>query len=55
MLRTAGRTRTSTPLRVLPGKDHLNYAQRAAAEITAMAIIGAAAWFGLPVSTTQVL
>jgi len=37
------------------GKDHLTYAQGAAAEITAMATIGAADSFGLPVSTTHVL
>jgi inorganic phosphate transporter, PiT family len=37
------------------GKSHLTYAQGAAAEITAMATIGAADWFGLPVSTTHVL
>jgi PiT family inorganic phosphate transporter len=37
------------------GKEHLTYAQGAAAEITAMATIGAADGFGLPVSTTQVL
>ncbi|HVN05985.1 MAG TPA: inorganic phosphate transporter [Bryobacteraceae bacterium] len=37
------------------GKDHLTYAQGAAAEITAMATIGAADWFGMPVSTTHVL
>jgi inorganic phosphate transporter, PiT family len=37
------------------GKDHLTYGQGAAAEITAMATIGAADWFGLPVSTTHVL
>ena len=37
------------------GKDHLTYAQGAAAEITAMATIGAADMFGLPVSTTHVL
>jgi inorganic phosphate transporter, PiT family len=37
------------------GRDHLTYAQGAAAEITAMATIGAADWFGLPVSTTHVL
>jgi PiT family inorganic phosphate transporter len=37
------------------GKNHLTYAQGAAAEITAMATIGAADWFGLPVSTTHVL
>jgi PiT family inorganic phosphate transporter len=37
------------------GKDHLTYGQGAAAKITAMATIGAADWFGLPVSTTHVL
>jgi PiT family inorganic phosphate transporter len=37
------------------GKDHLTYAQGASAEITAMLTIGAADWFGLPVSTTHVL
>ena len=37
------------------GKDHLTYAQGAAAEITAMATIGAADYMGLPVSTTHVL
>jgi inorganic phosphate transporter, PiT family len=37
------------------GKDHLTYAQGAAAEITAMMTIGAADVFGLPVSTTHVL
>src|SRR6266700_4788085 len=37
------------------GKNHLTYAQGAAAEITAMATIGAADAFGLPVSTTHVL
>jgi inorganic phosphate transporter, PiT family len=37
------------------GKDHLTYGQGAAAEITAMATIGAADHFGLPVSTTHVL
>ncbi|MFN7996174.1 MAG: inorganic phosphate transporter [Bryobacteraceae bacterium] len=37
------------------GKDHLTYGQGAAAEITAMATIGAADWFGMPVSTTHVL
>jgi PiT family inorganic phosphate transporter len=37
------------------GKDHLTYAQGAAAEITAMMTIGAADMFGLPVSTTHVL
>jgi PiT family inorganic phosphate transporter len=37
------------------GKDHLTYGQGAAAEITAMFTIGAADYFGLPVSTTHVL
>jgi PiT family inorganic phosphate transporter len=37
------------------GKDHLTYAQGAAAEITAMVTIGAADGLGLPVSTTHVL
>ncbi len=37
------------------GNEHLTYAQGAAAEITAMATIGAADTFGLPVSTTHVL
>src|SRR5450631_757786 len=37
------------------GKQHLTYAQGAAAEIMAMATIGAADMFGLPVSTTHVL
>ena len=37
------------------GKDHLTYAQGACAELTAMATIGAADIFGLPVSTTHVL
>src|SRR5271170_3128287 len=37
------------------GKDHLTYAQGAAAELTAMFTIGAADWFGMPVSTTHVL
>jgi len=37
------------------GKDHLTYGQGAAAEITAMATIGAADYMGLPVSTTHVL
>lgn len=37
------------------GKDHLTYGQGVAAEITAMATIGAADMFGLPVSTTHVL
>ena len=37
------------------GKTHLNYAQGASAELVAMATIGAADGFGLPVSTTHVL
>jgi len=37
------------------GKAHLNYAQGASAELVAMATIGAADIFGLPVSTTHVL
>jgi inorganic phosphate transporter, PiT family len=37
------------------GKTHLTYAQGASAEIVAMATIGAADAFGLPVSTTHVL
>ncbi len=37
------------------GKQHLTYAQGAAAEIVAMATIGAADGFHLPVSTTHVL
>jgi PiT family inorganic phosphate transporter len=37
------------------GKTHLTYAQGAAAEMVAMATIGAADGFGLPVSTTHVL
>jgi PiT family inorganic phosphate transporter len=37
------------------GKTHLTYAQGAAAELTAMATIGAADGLGLPVSTTHVL
>lgn len=37
------------------GKDHLIYGQGAAAEITAMLTIGAADYYGLPVSTTHVL
>jgi PiT family inorganic phosphate transporter len=37
------------------GKNHLTYAQGAAAEICAMATIGAADGLGLPVSTTHVL
>ena len=37
------------------GKEHLTYVQGAAAEITAMATIGAADGFGLPASTTHLL
>jgi PiT family inorganic phosphate transporter len=37
------------------GKDHLTYAQGASAEIVAMATIGLADAYGLPVSTTHVL
>lgn len=37
------------------GKEHLTYAQGASAELVAMATIGAADMFGLPVSTTHVL
>jgi PiT family inorganic phosphate transporter len=37
------------------GKTHLSYAQGASAELVAMATIGAADGFGLPVSTTHVL
>lgn len=37
------------------GKTHLTYAQGASAQIVAMATIGAAEMYGLPVSTTQVL
>jgi PiT family inorganic phosphate transporter len=37
------------------GKTHLTYAQGASAEIIAMATIGAAELYGLPVSTTHVL
>jgi inorganic phosphate transporter, PiT family len=37
------------------GKSHLTYAQGASAELVAMCTIGAADWFGLPVSTTHVL
>ena len=37
------------------GKEHLTYAQGAAAEIVAMATIAAEDGFGLPVSTTHVL
>jgi len=37
------------------GKEHLSYAQGASAELVAMATIGAADLFGMPVSTTHVL
>lgn len=37
------------------GKEHLNYAQGASAEIIAMTTIGLADRYGLPVSTTHVL
>jgi inorganic phosphate transporter, PiT family len=37
------------------GKTHLTYAQGASAELVAMATIGAAEMYGLPVSTTHVL
>ena len=37
------------------GKEHLNYAQGATAEIVAAATIGLSTGFGLPVSTTHVL
>jgi PiT family inorganic phosphate transporter len=37
------------------GKTHLTYAQGAAAELVAMATIGAAEVYGLPVSTTHIL
>ncbi|MDO9707604.1 inorganic phosphate transporter [Paracraurococcus lichenis] len=37
------------------GRTHLTYAQGASAELVAMATIGAADWFRLPVSTTHVL
>ena len=37
------------------GKEHLTYAQGAAAELTAMATILGASSYGLPVSTTHVL
>jgi len=37
------------------GKTHLSYAQGASAELVAMATIGAADIYGLPVSTTHVL
>jgi PiT family inorganic phosphate transporter len=37
------------------GKEHLPYAQGASAELVAMATIGLATQYGLPVSTTHVL
>jgi PiT family inorganic phosphate transporter len=37
------------------GKTHMTYAQGACAEVVAMATIGAADQYGLPVSTTHVL
>jgi PiT family inorganic phosphate transporter len=37
------------------GKEHLTYGQGASAELVAMATIGAADMYGLPVSTTHVL
>jgi PiT family inorganic phosphate transporter len=37
------------------GKEHLTYAQGASAEVVAMATIGLADRFGLPVSTTHIL
>lgn len=37
------------------GKEHLNYAQGATAEIVAAGTIGLSTGFGLPVSTTHVL
>jgi inorganic phosphate transporter, PiT family len=37
------------------GKEHLTYAQGASAELVAMATIGIASQYGLPVSTTHVL
>jgi PiT family inorganic phosphate transporter len=37
------------------GKSHLTYAQGASAELVAMMTIGAADYYGLPVSTTHVL
>ncbi len=37
------------------GKEHLTYAQGAAAELVAMTTIGVADMYGLPVSTTHVL
>jgi inorganic phosphate transporter, PiT family len=37
------------------GKEHLNYAQGAIAELVTMTTIGTADYFGLPVSTTHIL
>src|SRR5580658_4941785 len=37
------------------GKEHMTYGQGASAELVAMATIGLATQFGLPVSTTHVL
>jgi PiT family inorganic phosphate transporter len=37
------------------GKEHLNYAQGASAELVAASTIGLSTWAGLPVSTTHVL
>ncbi|MEI6329478.1 MAG: inorganic phosphate transporter [Pseudanabaena sp. ELA645] len=37
------------------GNEHLNYAQGATAELVTMTTIAAADYFGLPVSTTQIL
>lgn len=37
------------------GKQHLTYAQGASSEVVAATTIGLSTWFGLPVSTTQVL
>lgn len=37
------------------GKEHLNYAQGASAELVAASTIGISTWLGLPVSTTHVL
>jgi PiT family inorganic phosphate transporter len=37
------------------GKEHLNYAQGASAELVAASTIGVSTYFGLPVSTTHVL
>jgi len=37
------------------GKEHLNYAQGAAAELVTMSTISAPDYFGLPISTTHIL